>query len=81
LVLSHERLFAHIQHSLQILVESGEEDDMGNDCPSQSEIVIIFYTEDTMKAKEFAASADLKEAMLKAGALDTPTIYFLESID
>ena len=28
-----------------------------------------------------AASADLKEAMEKAGVLDTPTIYFLESID
>jgi len=25
--------------------------------------------------------ADLKEAMIKAGVLDTPTIYFLESID
>ena len=33
------------------------------------------------KAKEFAASPDLKEAMMTAGVLDTPTIYFLESID
>jgi hypothetical protein len=33
------------------------------------------------KAKEFAASVALKEAMTKAGVLDTPTIYFLESID
>ena len=33
------------------------------------------------KAKDFADSADLKEAMIKAGVLDTPTIYFLESID
>jgi hypothetical protein len=32
-------------------------------------------------AKDFAASADLKEAMIKARVLDTPTIYFLESID
>ncbi len=37
--------------------------------------------EDTKKAKDFAASADLKEAMAKAGVLDTPTIYFLEAID
>ena len=36
---------------------------------------------DTKKAKDFAASLDLKEAMEKAGVLDTPTIYFLESID
>ena len=48
---------------------------------NKSEIVVVFDTEDTKKAKEFAASADLKEAMEKSGVLDTPTIYFLESID
>jgi hypothetical protein len=47
----------------------------------KSEIVVVFDTEDTKKAKDFAASADLKEAMMKAGVLDTPTIYFLEAID
>ena len=48
---------------------------------NKSEIVVVFDTEDTKKAKEFAASADLKEAMMTAGVIDTPTIYFLESID
>ena len=48
---------------------------------NKSEIVVVFDTEDTKKAKEFAASADLKDAMMEAGVLDTPTIYFLESID
>jgi hypothetical protein len=48
---------------------------------NKSEIVVVFDTEDTNKAKDFAASADLKEAMEKAGVIDTPTIYFLESID
>ena len=48
---------------------------------NKSEIVVVFDTEDTKKAKDFADSADLKEAMTKAGVLDTPTIYFLESID
>jgi hypothetical protein len=48
---------------------------------NKSEIVVVFDTEDTKKAKDFGASADLKEAMEKAGVLDTPTIYFLESID
>jgi hypothetical protein len=47
----------------------------------KSEIVVVFDTKDTKMAKEFAASTDLKEAMMKAGVLDTPTIYFLESID
>jgi hypothetical protein len=48
---------------------------------NKSEIVVVFDTEDTKKAKEFAASPDLKEAMMTAGVLDNPTIYFLESID
>jgi hypothetical protein len=48
---------------------------------NKSEIVVVFDTEDTRKAKEFADSTDLKEVMAKAGVLDTPTIYFLESID
>jgi hypothetical protein len=48
---------------------------------NKSEIVVVFDTEDTRRAKEFAASVGLKEAMMKAGVLDSPTIYFLESID
>ena len=47
----------------------------------KSEIVVVFDTDDTTKAKEFAASTDLKEVMAKAGVLDAPTIYFLESIN
>jgi hypothetical protein len=48
---------------------------------NKSEIVIVFDTKDTKMAKDFAASDDLKEAMMEAGVVDTPTIYFLESID
>jgi hypothetical protein len=48
---------------------------------NKSEIVVIFDTEDTKKAKDLADSADLKETMAKAGVVDAPTIYFLESID
>jgi hypothetical protein len=48
---------------------------------NKSEIVVVFDTEDTKKAKAFAVSVDLKDAMVEAGVLDTPTIYFLESID
>jgi hypothetical protein len=46
----------------------------------KSEIVIIFDATDTKKAKEFATSSDLKEVMTKAGVIDVPTMYFLESI-
>jgi hypothetical protein len=38
---------------------------------NKSEIVIVFDTEDTKKAKEFAASPNLKNAMMKAGVVDT----------
>jgi hypothetical protein len=48
---------------------------------ADSNSVVVFETEDTKKAKDFAASADFKEAIEKAGVLDTPTIYLLESID
>ncbi len=48
---------------------------------NKSEIVVVFDTEETKKAKDFAASADLKEVMVKSGVLDPPTIYFLELID
>jgi hypothetical protein len=46
----------------------------------KNEIVIIFDTTDTKKAKEFATSSDLKDVMTKAGVIDVPTMYFLESI-
>jgi hypothetical protein len=46
----------------------------------KSELVIIFDDMDTKKAKEFAGSKDLKETMMKAGVIDVPTIYFLESV-
>ena len=37
---------------------------------NKSEIVVVFDTEDTKKAKEFAASADLKEAMMQVGVME-----------
>jgi len=46
----------------------------------KSEIVVVFDTKDTERAKDFAASPDLKEMMAKAGVMDDPTIYFLESV-
>ena len=48
---------------------------------NKSEIVVVFDTEDAKRAKDFATSTDLEETMARAGVVDTPTIYFLESID
>jgi hypothetical protein len=46
----------------------------------KNEIVIIFDAADTKKAKDFATSSNLKDVMTKAGVIDVPTMYFLESI-
>jgi len=42
-------------------------------------VVIVFDTDDTKKAKDFVDSPDLKATMAEAGVLNTPTFYFLES--
>src|SRR5262245_9924331 len=47
----------------------------------KNEVVILFDTDDTNKAKDFVASPDLKEAMAKAGVMDIPTVYFLETTE
>jgi hypothetical protein len=45
----------------------------------ENEVVILFDTDDTKRAKDFVASPNLKETMAKAGVTDRPTFYFLES--
>jgi hypothetical protein len=42
-----------------------------------SEVVLFFEVKDVEKAKEFAASPGLREAMQKAGVVDKPDSYFL----
>jgi hypothetical protein len=42
-----------------------------------SEVVLFFEVKDVEKAKEFAASPGLREAMQKAGVFDKPDSYFL----
>src|SRR3974390_2937437 len=44
----------------------------------KNEVVILFDTDDTKRAKDFVASPDLKA---KAGVVDSPTFYFLESAE
>ena len=41
-------------------------------------MLLLFSMEDVDKAKVFAASDDLREAMKKAGVSDKPDVYFLE---
>jgi hypothetical protein len=42
----------------------------------KSEIVVVFDTKDTKRAKDFAASPDLRETMAKAGVMDRPNRPF-----
>jgi hypothetical protein len=44
----------------------------------KNEVVVLMDTRDTKSAKEFAASPDLREAMIRSGVIDMPTVYFLE---
>ena len=43
-----------------------------------NEVLLLFSMEDLDKAKAFAASDDLREAMKKSGVSDKPDVYFLK---
>ena len=42
-----------------------------------NEVILLFEAQDIQKAKEFAGSSDLREAMKNAGVIDKPDVYFL----
>jgi hypothetical protein len=43
----------------------------------KNEVVLLFSASDLKKAKEFANSADLRQAMQVAGVTEAPDIFFL----
>jgi heme-degrading monooxygenase HmoA len=43
-----------------------------------NEVVVLSEAENLQKARDFAASSDLREKMQEAGVVDRPDIYFLE---
>jgi hypothetical protein len=43
-----------------------------------NEVVLLFETQDLQRARDFAASSDLREKMQEAGVVDKPDIYFLK---
>ena len=43
-----------------------------------NEVILLFSAQDLNKAKVFAASDDLHQAMQKAGVRDKPDVWFLE---
>ena len=46
-----------------------------------NEVVIFFKWDELEKAREFMASANLKEFMDQAGVVDQPNVYFLDAVD
>jgi hypothetical protein len=42
------------------------------------EVILLFSVQEFNKAKTFAGSDDLRQAMQKAGVSDKPDVYFLE---
>lgn len=45
------------------------------------ELVILTEFDDMNKAKQFAQSNDLKQAMQRAGVAEVPTIFFLDEVE
>lgn len=45
-----------------------------------NETIILLEWEDLEQARQFAQSADLRQAMQRAGVADQPDIYFLEEV-
>jgi len=43
-----------------------------------NEVILLFSAAELDKAKAFAGSADLREAMQKAGVSDKPDVWFLK---
>ena len=43
-----------------------------------NEVTLLFEVKDLKRAKEFGASANLRQAMQDAGVVDKPDIYFLD---
>jgi hypothetical protein len=46
-----------------------------------NEVFVVLDATDFGKAKAFAASADVKEAMANAGVVDNPDVYFLKAVE
>ena len=45
---------------------------------SADEVALVLDVEDITRAKEFAASPELKSAMTAAGVIDKPDVFFLD---
>jgi hypothetical protein len=54
-----------------------KEEHLFRNADDPNEVLLLFSTEDVDKARAFAASDDLRQAMEKSGVSDKPDVYFL----
>ena len=54
-----------------------KEEHLFRNAEDPNEVLLLFSMEDIDKAKAFAASDTLREAMKKSGVTDKPDLYFL----
>ena len=55
-----------------------KEEHLFRNADDSNEVLLLFSVEDVDKAKAFAASDDLCQAMENAGVSDKPDVYFLK---
>ena len=55
-----------------------KEEHLFRNADDPNEVILLFSAEDIDKAKAFAASDDLRQAMQRAGVNDKPDVYFLK---
>ncbi len=55
-----------------------KEEHLLHNADDPNEVILLFSAEDLGRAKAFAASDDLRQAMQKAGVRDKPDVWFLK---
>jgi hypothetical protein len=55
-----------------------QEEHLLRNMDNPNEVILLFEVKDLKRAKEFGASANLRQAMQDAGVVDKPDIYFLD---
>lgn len=55
-----------------------KEEHLFRNADDPNEVILLFSAEEIDKAKAFAASDDLRQAMQRAGVSDKPDVYFLK---
>ncbi len=69
------------QHATTRKASGGQGAQLFRNATDPNELVILFEWDDLERARQFAQSEDLRQAMQRAGVADQPDIYFLEEVE